>query len=98
MGGPVEACSAYATDCIADVHQLRMVGACGIPAITLEGDAEDWSKLRAKVEHLAGLDLDWWPPSVRAICDQFRRAATSPLAFWRDLCKQREVCGADVNR
>jgi hypothetical protein len=40
-------------DCFQPYFEYRMVCICGIPEITLEGMADDWRRLRDKVEALA---------------------------------------------
>jgi hypothetical protein len=100
--GPVErtACEVTLLDTFSSYFELMFYCVCGIPEITLEGTEEDWRKLRAKVEHLAPFDLDWWLPSVRQVCDEFSRAASGECnrEVWRNLWKQyKRYGGSDVN-
>ena len=98
--GPVErlACEVALLDMFQPYFEYEFIGICGIPEVTLEGTVADWQRLRAKVDHLAPYDLDWWLPSVRAICDQFARAAAGDVdrRHWRDLYKQEEAYGGGV--
>jgi hypothetical protein len=97
--GPVErtACEVALLDAFQPYFEYRMVCICGIPEITLEGTADDWRRLRDKVEALAAYDLDWWLPHVRRVCDQFVRAANGDvdLAHWRDIYKREDAYGWD---
>jgi hypothetical protein len=98
--GPVEraACEVALLDAFRPYFEYRMVCICGIPEVTLEGTADDWRRLREKVEHLAPYGLDWWLSSLRKACDQFARAASGDvdLRHWRDLYKREESYGWDV--
>jgi hypothetical protein len=100
--GPVErtACEVTLLDTFQSFFEYRFSAVCGIPEVTLEGTPDDWRKLRAKVEHLAPFDLDWWLPSVRRVCDQFTRASSGDIdrGHWRNLWKQYlRYGGSDVN-
>ena len=97
--GPAErfACQVAPLDPVGRSSRLRTdrERECGIPRITLEGTPADWRRLRAQVEHLAPYFLDWWLPSVRAICDQFVRAADGDvdLDHWRGIQGGKETDG-----
>ncbi len=62
---------------------------CGIPTITLEGCADDWKRLRQKVDLLEEFGLEWWLAELRPICDQFVRAASGDVdrAHWQRMYK-----------
>jgi len=98
--GPVErtACEVALLDTFQPYFEYRLVAGCGIPEITLEGTTEDWQRLRNKIEALAPYDLDWWLPSLRAICDHFVRASQGDVdqEHWRDICKQEKFYGTDI--
>jgi hypothetical protein len=72
---------------------------CGIPAVILEGEPEDWELLRHKVGalHESDLDLAWWTMQLLPLCDQFARASRGDvdLKHWKNLCKLKEKYGAD---
>src|SRR6516225_7499839 len=44
---------------------------CGIPAITLEGTAEDWQALADRAEAFAKFDLEWWLTPLQPILQEF---------------------------
>jgi hypothetical protein len=46
---------------------------CGIPAITLEGTAEDWQALADRAEAFAKFDLEWWLTPLQPILQEFVR-------------------------
>ncbi len=71
---------------------------CGIPSITLEGKAEDWSLLRQKAELLSNYEFDWWLAELRVILAQFEKAAHGEIdiKFWRNIYKQESRYGSDV--
>lgn len=48
---------------------------CGIPAITLEGTAEDYQSIRRRVQALSEYDLSWWTEALLPVVDQFIQAA-----------------------
>jgi hypothetical protein len=98
--GPAErtACEVALLDAFQPYFEYRVCCICGIPEITLEGTADDWRRLRDKVEALAPYDLDWWLPHVREVCDQFVRAAKGDIdmGHWRDIYKRQDAFGWDV--
>jgi hypothetical protein len=98
--GPAEraACEVALLDAFRPYFEYRVYCVCGIPEVTLEGTADDWRRLREKLEHVAPYDLDWWLPSLRRVADQFVRAAAGDvdLTHWKDLYKQEQAYGADV--
>src|SRR6185437_8706750 len=63
---------------------------CGIPTVTLEGTAEDWEKVHAKVQGIKAYGgLDWWLGPVLDITEQFVNASCGKVDkfFWNDLFK-----------
>jgi hypothetical protein len=75
---------------------LRFV--CGIPTVTLTGTVEDWQKVRARVDAIAGFGLETWYRSLAPIADQFVRAATGDVdtAFWRRIYSPVDAYGGEV--
>jgi hypothetical protein len=69
---------------------------CGIPAVTLEGTAEDWADVLRRVRALAEYDLEWWTGAVAPILEQFHAAARGAVdtAFWQRLHKLVDDSGA----
>lgn len=98
--GPAErtACEVALLDTFQPYFEYRVACICGIPEVTLEGAADDWRRLRDKVEALAPYDLDWWLPRVRRVCDQFVRASRGDVdtGHWQDLYKRQDAYGWDV--
>lgn len=74
-------------------YEMRCI--CGIPEITLEGEADDWLKLCQKVELLAPLKLDWWLPHLREISSHFHRASKGEAyrPHWENIYKIRQAYG-----
>jgi hypothetical protein len=62
---------------------------CGIPAITLEGTAEDWQDLADRAQAFAEFDLEWWLKPLEPILDAFVAAARGKVrrAFWESIYK-----------
>jgi hypothetical protein len=75
-----------------------MVAVCGIPTITLTGVAEDWRKIRARVDAIAGFGLQTWCRSLVPITDQFVRAAEGDVdtTFWRRIYNPVDAYGGEV--
>ncbi|MFD0599689.1 DUF4419 domain-containing protein [Catellatospora coxensis] len=71
---------------------------CGIPSITLTGTVEDWRRIRARVDVIAGYGLERWCRSLRPILDQFTRAAAGDVdtAFWQAVYNPVYAYGGDV--
>jgi hypothetical protein len=69
---------------------------CGIPAITLEGTAEDWRALAARVEGFGRFGLEWWVEPLRPILGQFVAAAGGEIdrGFWESIYKYRGPKGS----
>jgi hypothetical protein len=76
----------------------RMRCVCGIPRVTLAGTAEDWRRMRSRVEVLATYDLEWWISRVRPILDEFVRTAEGKpdRAFWRAIYKPEKVYASEL--
>jgi len=62
---------------------------CGIPEVTVEGSAEDWQRMRDRIEVLATYDLHWWTSRVAPILDQFVATAKGDpdVEFWQAIYK-----------
>lgn len=58
-------------DAYSPYFALSMSFICGIPVITLTGTVDDWSKIWARVDRVAGWGLETWCRSLVAILDQF---------------------------
>ncbi len=68
---------------------------CGIPDVTLLGTADDWRRIRERVDVIAELDLEWWCKSLRPIADHFVRAAAgnADRAFWQRIYNPADAYG-----
>jgi Domain of unknown function (DUF4419) len=75
-----------------------MYGVCGIPTLTLQGTADDWRKIRQRIELLEPYDLDWWVPRLRPILDELVKTAEgSPnQVFWQAIYKPADAYGGDI--
>ncbi|GAA1401098.1 DUF4419 domain-containing protein [Catellatospora coxensis] len=75
-----------------------MICICGIPSITLTGTVEDWRRIRARVDAVAGFGLENWCRSLRPILDQFARAASGDVdtAFWQRIYNPADTYGVEV--
>jgi hypothetical protein len=71
---------------------------CGIPEITLTGTAEDWRRIRGRIDDIATLDLDQWCRSLGPILDEFVRAAEGrpDTAFWQRIFSPVDAYGGEV--
>jgi hypothetical protein len=98
--GPAERAASHVVmmDVFERYFHYRAVCICGIPAVTLEGTADDWHRLAEKVDGLAAFDMDWWLPHLRPICEQFVRASRGDVdrGHWKDICKLRSAYGGSV--
>jgi hypothetical protein len=75
-----------------------MMGVCGIPEITLRGTADDWRKIRQRIDLLEPYDLEWWVPRLRPILDEFVKTTEGnpDRAFWQAIYKPAHAYGGDV--
>lgn len=87
--GPVErsACEVVLLDAMQTYFSYKLTTVCGIPAMTLEGTAEDWTMLADRVEAFAEFDLDQWVDILRPILLQFVDAAQGEIdrSFWQSI-------------
>jgi hypothetical protein len=86
----LDACSPY--------FSLWWVCVCGIPSVTLTGTVEDWRRIRARVDTIAGFGLQTWCRSLAPIADEFVRAAAGDPdpQFWRRIYNPIDAYGGDV--
>jgi hypothetical protein len=75
-----------------------LVAVCGIPTITLTGRAEDWQKIRDRVDGIAEFGLADWCRSLIPITGQFVRAASGDVdtQFWRRVYNPADAYGGEV--
>jgi hypothetical protein len=69
---------------------------CGIPAITLEGTAEDWDWIRNRALALAEFDLEWWIDPLMPVLDQFCKTARGEVdrTHWESIYKWNGASGS----
>jgi hypothetical protein len=84
-------------DTLKRYFRYRMMFICGIPEVTLLGNADDWRKIEARVERLADYDLEWWTDLLLPVCRELRRSAEGDpdLDFWQSIYMPEEVYGGE---
>jgi hypothetical protein len=84
-------------DAYSPYFALWMVCICGIPSITLTGTVEDWRRIRARVDAVAGFGLERWCRSLAPITDEFVRAASGDAdpRFWERIYNPVDAYGGD---
>ncbi|WP_438015431.1 DUF4419 domain-containing protein [Sorangium sp. So ce315] len=82
-------------DAMNGYFEYTLSSLCGIPAITLEGTAEDYRSIRRRVQALSEYELSWWTEALLPIVDQFIEAIEGRIdvAFWRSIFKRHEESG-----
>jgi len=86
------ACEVALMDTYQRYFAYKIMCVCGIPKITLEGTADDWQRMRDRIEVLATYDLEWWTSRLAPILDQFVATANGnpDRAFWQAIYKPRK--------
>jgi hypothetical protein len=71
---------------------------CGIPELTLLGEAGDWRRIRERIDVLAELDLAWWTSSLAPILEKFVAASEGKpdAKFFRDMYKPHDAYGGEI--
>jgi hypothetical protein len=89
--GPVEraASEVVLLDAMQAFFDYEVHTRCGIPALTLEGTAEDWRSIARRVEAFARYGLGWWVERLRPILEQFVAAVGGEVdrGFWESIYK-----------
>lgn len=85
-------------DAMRSYFSYEMDTLCGIPAIMLEGTAEDWQAVADRAEQFGSLDLGWWLEPLRGILRQFVAAARGEVdrPFWQSLYRHHDESGGPV--
>lgn len=85
-------------DAYSPYYAYWAVCVCGIPSITLTGTADDWRKIRARVDDLSVLGLGQWVRSLAPIMDEFVRAASGDARtdFWKRIYNPADAYGGEV--
>ncbi|MER7282494.1 DUF4419 domain-containing protein [Dactylosporangium sp. NPDC000244] len=84
-------------DAYSPYFALWVTTVCGIPSLTLDGTVEDWRRIRARIDAVAGFGLEQWCRSLAPIADEFVRAAagTPDADFWRRIYNPADAYGGD---
>jgi hypothetical protein len=84
-------------DAFSPYFDYQLMCVCGIPELTLTGTPSDWKSIRARLEVVAELDLEWWVTSLRPVLDRFVEASEGApdRAFFREIYKPRKAYGWD---
>jgi hypothetical protein len=71
---------------------------CGIPKVSVQGTAEDWQRMRERIEVLATYDLGWWTSRLEPILDQFVATAkgNADQRFWKAIYKPQKAYAAEL--
>ncbi len=71
---------------------------CGIPSITVTGTADDWVRIRERVDVMSTFHLDWWTDRLKPICDGFIATAQGipSQQFWKHIYSPKEMYGGDL--
>jgi hypothetical protein len=89
--GPVEraAMEVALMDTMQGFFSYELHTCCGIPAITLDGTADDWRQLALRVSELRRFDLRWWIEPLEEVCAAFVGAALGKIKrkFWDSIYK-----------
>ena len=95
--GPTERAAALVVllDAMQSYFDYVLMTLCGIPAITLEGTAEDWQVLAERAGGFAPLGLEWWLEPLAPILGQFAAAARGQVdvGFWQSLYRYNSYSG-----
>lgn len=85
-------------DTYSPYFDLSVACVCGIPELTLLGEASDWRGMRERVDVLAELDLGWWTSSLAPILDKLALASEGrpDAKFFRDIYKPQDAYGGEV--
>lgn len=86
-------------DAMQSYFEYGMMTACGIPNIELTGTAEDWERLRDKVNGWTfegAADLSWWTTPLKRVLDGFIAAAKGKVdrSWWESIYKENSDYGS----
>lgn len=72
--------------------------ACGIPEITLEGQPDDWRKIRKQIEYFRQFELGWWVDRLIPVLDQLISTAEGQpnLTFWSEIFRKDQLCNHEI--
>lgn len=99
--GPVEraASEVVLMDAMQSYFTYGVMTLCGIPDIELLGTAEDWERLRHKVDGWTfegEADLSWWTTPLKRVLDNFVSAAKGKAdpEWWQSMYKEGSSGGS----
>lgn len=96
--GPTETlCASIALmDVFQNYFDYSLHSMCGIPRITLEGSAEDWSLLRSRFQSWREWGLERWADALDPCLEQFENACRGEVnrLFWGNLYKNGGESGS----
>ena len=81
-------------DCMKNYFEFLLRSSCGIPEVVLEGEPDDWSRLRDKTMTLGGkFNLNWWIDKVVPILDQIAENAAGKDSpeLWENIYKDVDL-------
>ena len=82
-------------DVMSGYFEYEYATSCGIPAINIEGTKTDWLKIKKKLQHFKGYNIDNWINSLEPIIQQFVDASDNKIdtAFWSNIFKRKDESG-----
>src|SRR5262249_50413395 len=82
-------------DTLQSYFSYEFVTCCGIPKVTLEGSAEDWHAIVARVQKMTDLGLEWWTKPLLPVLNQFVAASRGKVdrGFWQSIYKLNDASG-----
>lgn len=97
--GAVERAAAHVT-LLASMQQYfhyKVRSFCGIPEVTLLGEASDWARIRTRAEVLGEFDLRWWTDALLPALDVLIASARGApdRSRWESFYKHRSASGGD---
>jgi hypothetical protein len=95
--GPVEraASEVLLMDAFQPYFEYEMRFGCGIPSITLLGDADDWRSVRRRAAMLSEFGLEAWTDALLPVLDEVVRTAEGHVdtGFWRSFFRYESGSG-----
>ena len=84
-------------DVVSSYFKYTVMTKCCIPRFHIQGDTEDWEKIKARVEQLERYDLSWWTDHLLPTIEQFILATKGQgdIEFWENWHKRIGGSGTD---
>lgn len=85
-------------DTFKSYFEYEMRAGCGIPRITLDGELDDWRRLRERARRFAEFGLEDWIAALEPILEQFERAKGGDVdvSFWKSMFRYNSGSGPAV--